>query len=432
MVVVNRLVFALILLATLNCGLNAQDWPQWRGAAFDNLSAETNLPTEFGKDSNMQWRIELPGPAGASPVVFGDHIFVTSVVEKDNSLVLICFAKDGTEKWSRPLKGESQFVRIDSANSASPSPCTDGNHVWATTGVGFVECFDMNGEPIWTVDLQKRYGEFQIQFGMASTPILHEDVLYFQMIHGAMRQKGTSVGHVVALNAKTGEEIWHHVRKTDGIAENRHSYASPTLMHVEDSTQLITHGGDYVIGHSLTDGSEIWRCGGMNPKGEGYNKYLRFVASPTFADGKLLVPSAKKGPVLCLKADLAGDITDDAETRHWVLRRGTPDVACPVVHEGLVYLAREDGTLMIVEFESGEEVITERRFGDRHRSTPVVADGKIYVTGRKGTVYVIEPGREAKVLAENELGEQMTASPAIAGGRIYIRTWNALYSFGNE
>jgi len=245
-------------------------------------------------------------------------------------------------------------------------------------------------------------------------------------------RKGSSRGHVVALNSKTGEEVWHQVRETDGIRENVHSYASPLIVRDGDTECLITHGADYVIGHSLSDGSELWRCGGLNPKGKTYVQTLRFVSSPAFADGMLVVPTAKKGGVLALKTGLEGDVTDDDEAKHWTLPKGTPDVATPLIYDGYVYLLDVKGILSIRNAETGVSVYRDRVLADLHRSTPVAAEGRIYMSGRKGTVVVIEAGESGKILAENELGEQITASPAIAGNRIYIRTWNSLYCFATE
>jgi outer membrane protein assembly factor BamB len=374
----------------------------------------------------------MPGPGGASPVVWKDHVFVSSVDEADGGLRLLCLKDDGTLKWQKKLKGKNLSVRMDSANSASASPCTDGQHVWVTTSAGFLECFDLDGNEIWSVDLQDRYGEFQIQFGMSSTPVLHDGVLYLQLIHGSMRDRSTtSEGTVVALEAATGKEVWKQSRSTDGHTENKHSYASPTLVMDGDTEYLVTHGGDYVMGHSLKDGQEIWRMGGLNPK-DNYNPYLRFVASPVAAEGKLIVPSAKNGPVICLETNLTGDVTEDAEATQWVLRQGTPDVATPVVHDGLVFLARENGVMLCVDAETGEEVYQRRMFADKHRSTPVYADGKLYIVARDGTVVVLSADRQGTVLAENELGDVGKASPAIVDGKIYIRTSKALYCFANE
>ena len=409
----------------------AQDsWPQWRGPNLDNVSAATNLPAEFNKDKNLLWRHPLPGPAGSSPVVYKDSVFVTTVVDSDDSLQLVCVGLDGSETWTAALGGKNKKIRMDSANSASASPFTDGDHVWATTSAGFLECFDMLGESVWSKDLQEAYGDFQIQFGMSSTPVLHDGVIYMQMIHGRMRDRSkTSVGTVAALNAKTGDEIWSVKRETDGHSENKHSYASPTLVMDGETKYLVTHGGDYVIGHSLDDGSELWRCGGINPR-SSYNPYLRFVSSPTFAEGQLIVPSAKNGPVFSMKPTLSGDVTESEEVFNWKLTQGTPDVASPLIHDGLVFLARENGVLLCVDAKTGEQIYEKRMFADRHRSTPVYADGKVFVVGRDGTVVVVSADREGAELGRNELNENATSSPAIVDGKIFVRTESALYCFG--
>ena len=406
-----------------------ENWPQWRGARLDNKSSEQDLPVQFDGDRNLVWRVAMPGPGGASPVVWEDQVFVTSVDQQDG-IWLICIGGDGQEQWRRQLQGENRDSR-DGGNAASPSPCTDGQHVWATSTAGYLECFDMDGNPVWSVDLQDRYGDFAIQFGMTSTPVLDQGRLYHQLIHGAMRDRDTtSQGIVAAIDAATGEEIWRHQRTTQATMENKHSYASPVIVRDGDWECLVTHGGDYAVGHSLADGSELWRCGDLNAP-ENYNPFLRFVSSPVFSEGMLVVPSAKNGPVLSLKTGLSGDVTDDSSSRHWKLPAGTPDVATPVVFNGLVFLARENGALICVDGKSGEPLLEQRMFADRHRSTPVVADGKLYIAGRDGTIHVVTADRECRVLAENRLDEQTLASPAIADGKIYIRTFEALYCFGN-
>ncbi len=413
--------------------LQAQEnWPQWRGQGLDNISTAKDLPVEFRPEKNLVWKREMPGPGGSSPVVWDDRVFVTSVVEKDDSLELLCLDRMGDLIWARTLRGENRNLRMDQANSASASPCTDGTHVWATTAAGFLQCFDWQGQEVWSVDLQDRYGEFDIQFGMSSTPILHEGVLYLQLIHGSMRDRNTtSEGTVAAIEAGSGNEIWTQTRKTDGHSENKHSYASPTLVQDGDREFLVTHGGDYVMGHSLKDGSELWRCGGLNPPGPDYNPYLRFVASPVFSDGKLIVPSAKNGPVICLKTDLSGDVTDDADALQWRIQQGTPDVATPVMHGGLVFLARENGVMLCLRAETGEKVYEKRLFADKHRSTPVVAEDRIYLVSRQGNVLVISADEEGRLLSESELGEEAKSSPAIVNGRVYVRTNQALYCFGS-
>ena len=213
--------------------------------------------------------------------------------------------------------------------------------MWALMTNGILHCFEMDGTLAWKKDLQQEYGEFQIQFGMASTPILDGNRIYLQLIDGGYADRSeTSHGWVVALDAQSGDELWKYERVTDGYAENKHAYTSPVLYRDSEREFLITHGGDYAMGHSLQDGSELWRCGGINPLGNDYNPFLRFVASPTCVEGLIALPSAKQGPVFGLNpTQLSGDITDKASAFVWRRDRGTPDVASPRIYQGRVYLA---------------------------------------------------------------------------------------------
>jgi outer membrane protein assembly factor BamB len=158
---------------------------------------------------------------------------------------------------------------------------------------------------------------------------------------------------VIALDGETGEEIWYQKRLTDGLMENKHSYASPIIYRDSEHAFLVTHGADFVIGHSLEDGQELWRCGGINRK-ENYNPFLRFVASPSYADGLIVVPTAKRGPILALRPTLSGDVTEKSDAFCWRIPSGTPDVASPLIYDGLVYLADEKGVLSCVDAATGK------------------------------------------------------------------------------
>lgn len=408
--------------------VTAENWPQWRGPDGTGISSETGLATHWSRQQNIKWRAALPGPGGATPAVWDDRIFVTSVDGED--LLLVCFSTAGKKLWSRKLGTGNRNVRGDEGNSASPSPSTDGKHVWATMANGLVGCFTLAGEPVWSLDLQERYGRFRIAFGMTATPLLHRGRLYFQLIHGEGKAE-TQEAIVVCLNATNGKEIWKRDRITGASRENEHSYASPVLYHDDHREYLITHGADYTIALELESGKELWRyC--LNPQGERYHPTLRFVASPLAAPGMIVVPSAKNGPVVRIRPDAQGDISGSEDAIVWRRDRGTPDVPSPLAHGGLVYLNRENGNLVCVDAESGETVYEERTVRDRHRASPVFADGKIYLTARKGIVTVVRPGRKFEILAQNDLGEPISASPAISGGTIYIRTFQALYAISAD
>jgi outer membrane protein assembly factor BamB len=238
---------------------------------------------------------------------------------------------------------------------------------------------------------------------------------------------------LVGLDALTGKEVWKHERESDAKNECEHSYASPILYRDDKHAYLISHGCDYVTAHSLKDGSEIFRCGGLNGTTK-YNQTLRFVATPVAAEGLLVVPSAKNGPVLGLSVDAHGNITDSQAGHVWRREENTPDVPSPLIHEGLVYLCRESGILICLDAKTGKELYMESKeiHRQRHRASPVYGDGKIYCVARDGVTTVVKAGPKFELLATNDIGEAVSASPVISGGRIYLRTYDALYAIGKK
>ncbi|MAR08873.1 MAG: pyrrolo-quinoline quinone [Blastopirellula sp.] len=422
-----RLMLSVFLLVatTLVCGasLRAENWPQWRGPQRDGISTEKNLPTEFSKSEHVAWRLPLSGPGGATPVVWGDRVFVTTV--DGDQPFLVGVSTDGKLLWKRAVGSGNKKARGDEGNAASNSPSTDGKHVWAMFTSGDLACFTVDGEEVWQVNLQERFGQFKIAFGMTSTPVLDGNRLYLQLIHGEGNPK-TREATIAALNAATGETVWKTGRPSEAHSENEHSYASPTIYRDKERAYLLTHGADYIVAHDLESGRELWRCGGLHPPSR-YDPTLRFVSSPLAIPGMIVVPSAKRGVTLALKPDGKGDITEAANQRLW-LHDVTPDVPSPLVVDDIVYLCRENGNLIALDRKTGEKLYEERTHRHRHRASPVYADGKIYLTARDGTISVVKHGREFELLATNQMDEELSASPAIANGKIYLRTFDALYA----
>ena len=415
----------LALLTGSPCISRAENWPQWRGANHNGISSSRSAPLRWSREKNVEWRVPLPGPAGSTPIVWDDNIFLTSVNEA-GELLLMCFSTDGEFRWQQTLDTGNRVVRGDEGNSASNSPVTDGKYVWAMVATGVLGCYTLDGKEQWKFNVGDRYGPLNIQFGMTSSPLLDNGRLYLQLIHGDGRD-ATVEARVVCLDAKTGDEIWNQPRITGATDENEHSYASPILYRDDQRTYLITHGGDYTVAHRLEDGGEIWRYG-LNPHGDSYHPTLRFVASPVAFEGMIVIPSAKNGPVVALSGDAQGEIAEHGEAVRWRLERGTPDVPSPLIHDNLVYLCRENGVLVCVDGTTGEIIYEKRLYSDRYRASPVYANGHIYLTARNGIISVVRAGRDFELVAENDLQEQISSSPVAVHGKLYLRTFDALYA----
>ncbi|MBL6714178.1 MAG: PQQ-binding-like beta-propeller repeat protein [Pirellulales bacterium] len=434
--------FSVCALAVVGCGLQAGSvsaenarWPQWRGVAGDGIASEQSLPEHWSKSENVLWRTPLPGRAGATPCIWDDRIFLTS--NEGDDLVLMCVARaDGRVLWKKTVTSGNQDARSGEGNSASPSPSTDGEHVWAFFGTGILACYTCDGEEVWKFNVGDRFGKLDIQFGMTSTPVLDGDAVYLQLLHGPMRlDDQTRIGKVIRLEKNTGKTVWEFDRVTDAQFECKHSYASPFLYRDGTREFLVVHGADCITGHALDNGRELWRFGGLNGPNDlnpkQHDGTFRFVASPGIVPGTIVVPTAKAGPTVCLKVndDLVGDCTGKTSVVRWVLPI-TPDVSIPLVSEGLVYLLHKDGKLQCVELESGEEVYFERTHTGQHRSSPLLADGRLYFGSNDGWVSIVKAGPEFELIESVDLGEQVSSSPIAVDNTLYIRSGDALYAIG--
>lgn len=427
-----KLKLVLIVVVMFACQLRtstvvAENWPSWRGPSSNSVSTET-VPTSWNSDEHLAWKIDLPGPAGSTPVVWGEQIFLTSADGSD--LKLICYGTDGKQQWAHAISSAGKkTVRKDEGNYASPSPVTDGKHVWTMMGDGQLACFTVAGKKVWGLDLQKKFGKFDIQFGMASTPVLHEDHLYLQLIHGDGKP-ATQEAAVIALEKTTGKTAWKVGRDTGASRENEHSYSSPLLYNFGGVAYLVTHGGDYTIAFDLKDGHELWRLGGLNPQDDPKRRYhptLRFVSSPGIAEGIIVSPTAKDGRTFAIRADKNGDLTGDKDAALWVIN-GTPDVPSPLIHDGIVYLCHANGNLQALDAMTGRQHYLERTERTRHRASPVLAGGNIYLCARTGKITVVKAGKTFKKVSVNDIGEDITSSPVVANGTLYLRSFKSLWA----
>jgi outer membrane protein assembly factor BamB len=418
--------------------VSAQNWPDWRGPNHDGTATATGLPTDWSKDGkNLRWRTSLPGRAGATPCVWGERIFLTSN-EGDDLVVLGLSMKDGQILWKKRVGSGNQDARAGEGNSASPSPSTDGKHVWSFFGTGILACHTVDGDEVWTTDVNERFGRIDIQFGMTSTPVLDDGALYLQLIHGPMKlDDQTRTGKVVKLDAATGKTIWEIERPTDAQFECKHAYASPAVYRDGTREFLVVHGADCITGHALGDGRELWRFAKLNGPTEinpkPHDPTFRFVASPGIVAGLIVVPTAKGGPTVGLKVSdaLAGDCSDKPEVVAWVHPR-TPDVSTPLIADGLVYLLHNDGKLQCLDAATGAELWFERTHTGQHRTSPLLVDGRLWFGSNDGWVSIVNAGRSFDLVNSIELGEPVTASLLVAEGVLLVRSSDALYAIGGS
>ncbi len=326
---------------------------------------------------------------------------------------------DGSVVWKRFLSDNDRELRKQ--NMSSPSPVTDGEHVWAMTGTGWLRAFDFDGNELWARNISDDYWAFGLNWGFASSPLLHEDALYVQVLHG-MRTDDPS--YVLRIDKMTGETVWMVQRPTNAQRESPDSYTTPALLQYDGTTEIVLTGGDVVTGHDPDTGVELWRADGLNPRNNGA---YRLIASPLIV-GDIIIAPTRVRPMLALKAGGRGDVT--TSHRIWSFDDG-PDVPTPVSDGELLYVVQDNGVVHALDLASGETVYTDQRVEPgTYSASPILADGKIYATSEDGVTTVYRAGREFEIVATNSLPGYTLSTPAVAGGNLYIRAGSALYAIG--
>lgn len=398
----------------------AGNWPQWRGPKGSGTADEQHLPSRWAATENITWRLAMPDFSGSTPIIWKDHIFLT--VADGTELYLWCVQRDqGTVLWKKLLGGGNMKVRKQ--NMSSPSPVTDGKNVWALTGTGILKGFDYSGNELWARDIQKDFGRFGLNWGYGSSPLLHNDILYIQVIHG---MKTDAPSYLLAIEKLTGKTRWRVERPTDAVSESHDAYTTPALLRFEGKEEIVLSGGDYVTGHDPATGAELWRAGGFNP---GKDRYYRVITSPVVIDG-MIYACARVRPLIALKAGGRGDISKSHLV--WQTDQGT-DVPTPATDGKRIYILNDKGVLWCRDAKTGSEIWGNQRVRPgTYSASPLLADGKLYVTSEEGVTTVIDAGPEFKVMAENDLAEYSLSSPAASDGQIFLRTQGALYCIGKR
>jgi outer membrane protein assembly factor BamB len=433
------------LLALLSCALISQsqafaeNWAQWRGPYFNGSTTETKLPDKWSTTENVLWTAPMHGSSHATPIVWNDVVFVTSPDANKNLLLFCIDRKTGKVRWQKEV---ATGDRISGRNNmASPSPVTDGKAVWVMFGTGDLAAYDFSGKQLWARNLAKESGKFSILWLYGSSPVLYKDRLYVQVLQQTPVPSGyshvqdgkpTRDSFILCLDPQTGKDIWKHVRPSDAVGESQEGYSTPMPSEVNGKTELVVVGGDYVTGHDIKDGTELWRGGGLNnPQHRGDS---RLVPSPLIAAGLVIVSGPKRMPVLAYRDGGKGDITQSGLA--WTYKDYPTDCVTPLFYQKKIFVLDGDKQMMTCLEPDTGKVIWQQPMGIRHvfRASPTGADGKLYCFSEHATAVVMD-AKDGKVISKITMeqgGESTHATIAVSQGCLFIRGAKNLYCIGKK
>lgn len=417
------------------------NWPGFRGPSC-GIAQDEVLPMSWSTAKNVVWQVNVPGRAWSSPVVWGNRIFMTTVMsdgqveEAKKGLyfggdrnqastathhwIVYCFDwATGKVKWQETVHTGKPAQPVHIKNTyASETPVTDGQRVYFYFGNVGVFCFDMKGEELWFTEIDS--AKTRYNWGTAASPVLHGDRLY-------LVNDNEEASYLLALDKKTGKEIFRIDR------DEKSNWATPYVWQNAQRTELVTCGTGKVRSYDL-EGQLLWELGGMS---------VIAIPTPVDTDGLLYISSGyigdrKNRPVYAIRPGASGDITprDEQDTGPyiaWYRKFAGPYNPSPIVYGDYLYVLYDRGTVNCYDRRTGKVVYEKKSLASNARAftvSPWANDGKLFFLSEDGDTFVVQAGPDFKVLARNALNEMCMATPATLRGNLIVRTMNKLYRIG--
>ncbi len=429
-------IFSVFISILLLSSCDSDNWPQFRGPNSNQLTSEKVLPLEWSTEKNLSWNYNLPGRGWSCPIVWRNKVFFANAVLDDPSVMpdvqegrrldnpvdevynfeVICLdLETGKELWKKTAyNGKPRYKTHRDNNYAPETMVTDGKHVYAYFGMTGLYCYDMEGNLVWEKDL----GNYPMQsnWGTSSSPILYKKVLYMQIDNEAN-------SFVVAMDSKTGDEIWRRKR------DEKSNWGTPIIWKNPMRTELVVQGLK-TRSYNPETGDLLWELdilGGRN------------IASPTASGDMLVVGNETRqnggGTLFGVKAGASGYISlKEGETSNefvaWTIPESGIAMASPLIYKGLIYIVdRNRGQIYCYDLASGETIYPGTKISDAGAfgASPWAFDDKIYCLDENGTTHIIQAGSEFKELGKNKLDDIFGASTAIAKSSYIFRGEKGIY-----
>jgi outer membrane protein assembly factor BamB len=381
---------------------------------------------------NIAWKAPIQGLGWSSPVINGDQVWLTTAVElplppkpekpaepapaadadkpaakpeevyAPISLRAVCYDRNsGKVLYDVEVFHIENPGRIHKKNShASPTPVLEGDRLYLHYGKHGTACITTAGEIVW----KTRELVYEHRHGPGGSPVVYKDLLLLSC-------DGTDVQYVVGLDKATGKIRWKTSR------EGRMAYTTPLLVDVDGKIQLISSGGDAVMGYEPETGKELWQC-----KYDGYS----LVPRPVIGHGMVYICTGYDNPgLIAVRLGGTGDVTETHLA--WEIKKTyAPRNASPILVGDQLYIASDNGILSCVDAKTGE-IVWQERLGGNFSASPLLVDGRIYLLDEDGKTTVIKPGKQFEKLAENLIDARTLASFSVAGKAFFLRTDTSLY-----
>ena len=400
-------------LAASTAGPKPGDWPAWRGPSGNGSTLKGEFPTRW-TPQQAAWSVDLPGMGVSTPIVWQNRIYLTTPSDGQDAVLALDAA--GKQLWLTKLGAESPARHTTLGSSCNASPVTDGKGLFVRYRSGRMAALNLDGSVRWQFNLVEKYGPEELYRDQGSSPVVTDHFLILSRMH-----HGESF--LAGFDKESGEQKWLVKRNYACPAENDNGYSTPVLFNYKGKQALLLWGADRLTAHSATDGSLLWSCAEFNPAG---TVNWPAIATPVVVNGMAVVPVGRddrpqQAHMHGIKLDGSGDVTET--NRAWQRDDVGVFVCTPAEYKGKIYLLRHRGGLVCLDPATGKTLWQDAfpRASGSFYASPVIANGILYAAREDGTVFAARVEDKFELLSENAMGERIVSSPTLASNSILIR-----------
>lgn len=391
----------LVLSSLLAGGLEAADWPQWRGPGRDGRLGDADVPQAWPASLAPAWKLEV-GEGHASPVVVGDRAFVFSR-EGDDEVVQCLELATGARVWRQAYPAPYRMNPAASRHGKGPksTPVVADSRV-CTFGIsGILSCFDAtSGRLLWQKEFGSRYDRTSPLYGVATSPLVDDG-------HLIAHVGGPGTGALSAFDVATGDVVW--AWKGDGPG-----YASPVVAEIAGERQIVTFSESFLVGVSAKGGELRWKL-------PFTTSYVQNAVTP-IVDGETIIYSGLDHPVRALKVVKRG--TTWTTESVWENDEVAAYLSTPVLVGGRLFghSHRKRGQFFCLDAASGQTIwLSDGRQGD---NAAVVTGGGTVLFLTTGAELIVAPetGDTFAPVQRYRVAESATwAHPVILGDGVLVK-----------
>jgi outer membrane protein assembly factor BamB len=389
-----------------------EDWSNWRGPNGNGSTSIGDYPVKWDR-TNVAWSARLPGKGSSTPIVWKERIYLTAPVEGQDAVLAFDFA--GKRLWQTALGAETAPKHRTLGSSCNSSPVTDGQRIYVAFKSGNFAALGMDGKVLWQTNMVQQFGREQLFWDQGSSPVVTDEHVIIARLHG-----GES--WIAGFDKASGELRWRQPRNYKVPSENDNGYATPVLYEEQGRKALLVWGADHLTAHDAANGKLVWSCDAFNPEG---TPNWPSIASPLISDNLAIVPVGRddqhQGQLHAIKLGGTGDVT--MTHRAWKRDDMGVFVSSPAAYKGRIYLLRHRGEVACINASDGKTIWNDAFPKDRssYFASPVIANGILYAAREDGVVFAARVVSKFELLSENPMGERIIATPVPVANRILIR-----------